>query len=101
MLKINLSNFLKKCKLVSIYFVSLKKKNKFQVDEMLDFLTFLLNAHLKFIYALSTSTVKIIICQNFNVKKLKNTILLVNFKNTFDLILVLKFLKLYIQHIIK
>jgi hypothetical protein len=64
------------------------------------FFTFLLNAHLKFIYAISTSKVKIIICQNFNVKKLKNTILLVNFKNNFDLLLVLKFLKLCIQHII-
>ncbi len=49
---------------------------------------FLVNGHLKFTYALSISKVKIIIYQSFNVKVILNTIPLINFKNTFDLLLV-------------
>jgi hypothetical protein len=43
-----------------------KKESKLQVDETLDFFTFLGNGHLKFAYALSTSIVKVIIYQYFN-----------------------------------
>jgi len=53
-----------------------------------NFLTFLVNDHLKFTYALSTSKVIIIIYQSFNVKVFWNIIPLVNFKNIFDLLLV-------------
>ncbi len=38
-----------------------KKENRLQVDEILNFFTFLVNGHLKFTYALSTFKVKIII----------------------------------------
>jgi hypothetical protein len=65
-----------------------KKQSRLQVDEILNFLTFLVNDHIKFTYALSTSKVKIIIYQYFIVKVFLNTIPLVNFKNTFDLFLV-------------
>jgi hypothetical protein len=75
----------------------LKKQSRFQVNEILNFLAFLVNGHLKFTY--STSKVKIIIYQFFNVKIFLNTIPLVNFKNTLDLS-PLKFSKHYIQHTI-
>ncbi len=52
------------------------------------FFTFLVNAHLKFTYALSTSKLKLIIYQSFNVKVVLNPISLVKFENTFDLLLV-------------
>jgi hypothetical protein len=65
-----------------------KKQSKVQVYEMLIFSTFLVNGHLKFTYALSTSKVIIIIYQSFNVEIFFNTIPMVNFKNIFDLFLV-------------
>jgi hypothetical protein len=69
MFKVDLNRFLK---ITSIYFLNLlgcpKKQNKFQVDEILKCYTFLVDGHLKFTYALSTSKVKIIIYQSFNVK---------------------------------
>ncbi len=37
----------------------LKKQNRLQVDEILNFLTFLVNGHLKFTYAHPTAKVKI------------------------------------------
>jgi hypothetical protein len=70
-----------------------KKQSRLQVDEILNFLTFLVNGHLKFTYALSTSKVIIIIYQSSNVKIFLNTIPLVNFKNTFDLLLQLLFFR--------
>jgi hypothetical protein len=70
-------------------FMSLILKNcMFKVDLNRFFIIVLINGHLKFIYALSISKVKIIIYQSFNVKVILNTIPLVNFKNTFDLLLV-------------
>ncbi len=76
-----------------------KKQSRLQVDEILIFFTFLVYGHIKFIYALSTSKVKIIIYQSFNVNISLNIIPLVNFKNIFDLLLVLKvFQTLYITY---
>jgi hypothetical protein len=51
----------------------------------IDFFLFLVNVCLKFIHALSTSKIKVIIYQSFNVKIFLKTIPLVNFKNIFDL----------------
>ncbi len=65
-----------------------KKQSTFQVDEILNFFTFLVNGHLKFTYELSSSEVIIIIYQSFNVKIFLNTIPLINFKLFFDLLLV-------------
>jgi hypothetical protein len=65
-----------------------KNKNRFHVDKILNFFTFLVSGHLKVTYALSTSKVKIIIYQCFNVKVFLNTITLINFKNIFDLLLI-------------
>jgi hypothetical protein len=66
-----------------------KKQSRLQVHEILIVFTFFVNDHLKFTYALSTFKVKIIIIyQSFNVKVFFNTIPLINFKNTFDLLLV-------------
>jgi hypothetical protein len=65
-----------------------KKQSRLHVNEILIFFTFLVTGHLKFTYALSTSKVKIIIYQSFNVKIFLNIILLINFKNIFDLLLV-------------
>jgi hypothetical protein len=74
---------------LSSYFLGYpKKQSRFQVDEILNFFTFLVTSHLNFIYAFSTSKVKIIIHQSFNVKVFLDTIPLVDFKNTFDLLLV-------------
>jgi hypothetical protein len=56
-----------------------KKQSKLQIDEILDFLTFLVNGHLKFIHTLSTSKVKAIIYQYFNVLIFVNTIPTINF----------------------
>jgi hypothetical protein len=52
------------------------------------FLIFLVDGHLKYIYAFSTSKVKIIIYQYFNLQLFFNTIPLVKILNTFDLLLV-------------
>jgi hypothetical protein len=65
-----------------------KKQSKLQVNEILNFFTFLVNGHLKLTSTLSTSKVKIIIYQIFNVKVFFYTIPPINFKNTFDLFLV-------------
>ncbi len=71
----------------SFYFSSCsKKQSRLQVDEILDFLTFLVDGHLKFTYALSTSKIKVIIHQSFNVKIFLNTIALI--KNIFNLLLI-------------
>jgi hypothetical protein len=51
-----------------------KNQNRFQIDEILSFFTFLVNGHLKFTYALSISKVIIIIYQSYNVKIFFNTI---------------------------
>jgi hypothetical protein len=48
------------------------------------FFIFLVNGHLKLTYALSTSKVKVIIYQSFDVKLFLNTIPPFNFKNTFN-----------------
>jgi hypothetical protein len=58
----------------------LKKQNRLQVDEILNFLTFLVNGHLNFTYTLPTSKVKVIIYQSFNVKLFFNTIPQINSK---------------------
>jgi hypothetical protein len=73
---------------ILFYACCLRQQNKLQVNQILDFFTFLVNVHLKSNHALSTSKVKIIIYQSFNVKMFLNTIPLVNFKNTFDLLLI-------------
>jgi len=60
MFKVDLSIFLK-CKYFFFTF-QVVRKNKINFKyEILDFLFFLVNDHLNFIYALSTSKVKIII----------------------------------------
>jgi len=88
MFKIDLSRFPKVASRIFFYFLRCpKKQSRLQVDEILIFFAFLVNGHLKFTYALSASKVKIIY-QSFNVKIFLNTIPLVNFKNTFDLLLV-------------
>jgi len=67
----------------------------------IDFIIFLVNVCLKFIYALSTFKIKVIIYQSFNVKIFFKTIPLVNFKNIFDLFFVHEsFSKFCIQHTI-
>jgi hypothetical protein len=89
MFKIDLSRFLKIASRIFKNFLGCpKKQSRLQVDEILNCFTFLVNGHLKFTYALSTSKVKIIIYQSFNVKLFLNTIPLVNFKITFGLFLV-------------
>ncbi len=85
MFKVDLSRFLKN---IFYLFSYPKKQSRLQVDEILNFFTFLVNGHLKFTYALSTSKVIIIIYQSFNVEMFLNTIPMVNFKNIFDLFLV-------------
>jgi hypothetical protein len=65
-----------------------RKQSRLQVDEILNFLTFFVNGHLNFIYAFLTTKVKMIIYQYFNVKIYLNTIPLINFNNTFDLLLI-------------
>ncbi len=87
MFKVYLSIFLKITSRLFFNFLGCpKKQSRLQVDEILNFLTFLVNGHLKFTYALSISKVKITIYQSFNVKIFFNTIPQV--KNTFDLLLV-------------
>ncbi len=58
MLKLYLSSFLKN----QVNFLKNlgcpRKQSRLQVDEILNFLTFLVNGHLKFTYALSISKVK-------------------------------------------
>jgi hypothetical protein len=76
-----------------------KKQSRLQVDEILILKIFLDNGHLKYTYALSSSKVKIIIYQSFNVKIFLNTIPPVNFKNTFHLLKYIKvFQTLYITY---
>jgi hypothetical protein len=83
----------------TFYFVSCsKKQNWLQIDEILDLLIFLVNAHIEFTYALSTSKIKVIIYQSFNVKMFWNTIPLVNFKNSFDLLLLHFFFQFFYTH---
>jgi len=71
-----------------LFFRLFEETNRLQIDAILDLKTFLVNGHLNFIYALSTCRVKIIIYQNFNVKVFFSEIPPINFKNTFDLLLV-------------
>jgi hypothetical protein len=58
MFKIYLNKSIK-CKYIYLYFLGWpSKQNRLQVDEILIFLTFLVNGHLKFTYALSILKVK-------------------------------------------
>jgi hypothetical protein len=58
--KVDLSRFLKNENRMSFYFSSCpKKQNRLQVNETLDLFTFLVNGHLKFTHAFSTSKVKV------------------------------------------
>ncbi len=88
MFKIDLSRFLKIANRFSYFQGCPKKQSKLQVDEILDFFTFLVHGHLKFTYALPTSKVYLYIYQSLNVKVILNIIPPINFKNTFDLHLV-------------
>jgi hypothetical protein len=61
MFKVDLSRFLK-MQIIGFYLFNCpKKQSRLQVDKILIFFTFLVNGHLKFTYALSTSKVIIII----------------------------------------
>ncbi len=78
-----------------------KKQSRFQVDEILNLFTFLVNGHVKFTHAFSTSKVKVIIYESFNVK----IFLKHNSTNQFQKYFwptfsTLKFSKLCIQHTI-
>ncbi len=71
----------------SFYFLSCSKsQSRLQVDEIHIFSTFLVSGHLKFTHALSTSKIKVLIHQFFNVKVFLNTI--AQIKNTFNLLLI-------------
>jgi hypothetical protein len=62
MFKVDLNIFPKFVQVIFFNFVDyLNKQNKFQIDEILDFLIFLVDVEAKFTYALSTSNVKVII----------------------------------------
>jgi len=62
MFKVDLNIFPKFVQVIFKFFCILfKKQNKFQIDELLDFFTFLIDAAVEFTYALSTSNVKVII----------------------------------------
>jgi hypothetical protein len=62
MFKVYLNIFPKIFQVIFKIFVNyLNKQNKFQIDEILDSFTFLVDAEVKFTYALSTSNVKVII----------------------------------------
>jgi hypothetical protein len=67
MFKVDLSRFLKIENRILFTFWVAQKNKGLQVNEILIFFTFLVNGHLKFAYALSTSKVKILIYQYFNV----------------------------------
>jgi hypothetical protein len=60
MFKIYLSRYLKNASRIFYNFIScLKKQNKLQIDEILNFFTFLVNGHLKFTYAHPISKIKV------------------------------------------
>jgi hypothetical protein len=62
MFKVDLNIFPKFVQVIFKSFVDyLNKQNKFQIDEILDFFTFLVDAEVKCTYALSTSNVKVLI----------------------------------------
>jgi hypothetical protein len=61
MFKVDLNRFPKTVQVKFVYFTSCpNKESRLQVNEILNFLIFLVNAILKLIYALSISNVKLI-----------------------------------------
>jgi hypothetical protein len=60
-IKVDLSRFLKLASRFFYFQGCPKKQSKLQVDEILNFFTFLVHGHLKFTYALPTSKVNIYI----------------------------------------